>query len=1207
MSGSSSHNTVKRSRRSALLLAAGATLACIGGAVIPDTASAVTLYWAGGASNTWNLASNWSTVPNATTPASALLPTANDNVVFNISTQNAATAITVDNFQFGNNYIFTNTGTTTITAGILNGANPFSLNIGNIAISGGGITVPAGAGRVSFGDGVNPTNDPLVTINGRETWTNQSSSNVVLNLASSTNFARAAGSTINFNQSGTGRFIASSSVLQNSNGIVGPWAFFGQAGTGSGLARYATNVNGTLSTYTGATAITDATGLTDTTGSVNYSIGTAANVTVTASPSFNTLLYTTGSATITFANGVSFNGLLNVGGNSLVLTGTATGSIGSTKELVINCDKSNSGVTIGLPLTNNATGTSSLIKTGIGILTINNAQTFTGGIYVTQGTLTASKTVFASGSSNPLTVSSGATFMINGTSQNFGALNGAGTIDQTNTANGTDTLTVGNGNGSGQFDGNINNTANKSIAITKVGSGFQAFTGTNAYKGNTTVNGAGGVLLFAQPSSLPGYDVAGRVSISNGYLALRVGDGTNGFTTDQVDTALSRATKSGTLTNGGFGIDTTNGDVVQWATLLNNVPTNFGFVKAGLGTFTFNQSTSQTGSILVRTGTLAFTGTASVAVASSLSTTLGVSGVSGGAINYSSSASSSFGNLIVGNGTSSQSTFSQSGGTVTATTLTLNNGFSGVGQGIFNLTGGTFNVGSVNASNQVAGDSLYSTINITGGAFNVSSAFRLTGNPAAGRNAAGRVNQTDGTVSITGGLVLARTTASNTAARRGEYNLDGGRLIVDTISQEAGTDTFGTLNLNGGILQAATNTPTFLTGITQANVRNGGARIDTAGSTVTISQVLAHSNVSGDNATDGGLTKSGTGTLILAATPTYTGPTTISAGTLQYGDGTTAVTLPNLITNSGNLAINRPDDFTYAGTLAGTGSLSKLGSNALTLTGSTAYTGDTTVTGGKLTVLSPLRPVTGSLVVTGPGAVAQLNAPSTTTSASGYTLAGQFASVSVTSSGKISLPVLDRSQNKASVLLTNSLSIASNGVLDLGNGDLIIRGGAANLTNLLAWAAAGSLTASGSVAIPNTTLAVFVNDSGDGVNPYFSSYDGVTNLQVGDVIVKYTHKADLNLDGIVDGKDYKLAYEGLIFARSGWLNGDNNYSGNVTLDDFTAFVSAYNAPSSTNLGSGASPDAGTTSSIPEPTTAAFVTPALLPMMSRRRRSRRYSS
>ena len=60
----------------------------------------------------------------------------------------------------------------------------------------------------------------------------------------------------------------------------------------------------------------------------------------------------------------------------------------------------------------------------------------------------------------------------------------------------------------------------------------------------------------------------------------------------------------------------------------------------------------------------------------------------------------------------------------------------------------------------------------------------------------------------------------------------------------------------------------------------GGAIIDTNGFNATIAQPLLHSNIAGDEITDGGLTKLGNGTLTLTASNTYTGITTITGGTL---------------------------------------------------------------------------------------------------------------------------------------------------------------------------------------------------------------------------------------------------------------------------------------------------------------------------------------
>jgi len=101
-----------------------------------------------------------------------------------------------------------------------------------------------------------------------------------------------------------------------------------------------------------------------------------------------------------------------------------------------------------------------------------------------------------------------------------------------------------------------------------------------------------------------------------------------------------------------------------------------------------------------------------------------------------------------------------------------------------------------------------------------------------------------------------------------------------TSSQTTGTRVF---YFNGGTLQAGNGnlgaTP-FMNSLSDAFIRNGGAVVDSQGFSIIISQALEHSNVGGDNAIDGGLTKLGTGTLTLTGTNVFTGPITNKAGTL---------------------------------------------------------------------------------------------------------------------------------------------------------------------------------------------------------------------------------------------------------------------------------------------------------------------------------------
>jgi hypothetical protein len=245
------------------------------------------------------------------------------------------------------------------------------------------------------------------------------------------------------------------------------------------------------------------------------------------------------------------------------------------------------------------------------------------------------------------------------------------------------------------------------------------------------------------------------------------------------------------------------------------------------------------------------------------------------------------------NATAMNSTATITGGTLnTRRFLTL--GFAGGASNTstFNLSGGTVNVNTSLTDGQME----MAVFDLTKNAFNVvSGSLNLMGNSSiifgAGGNHSGvsTITQSGGSVTFyadngitaggTGSINLGFGNSTGTET----YNLNGGTLIVPQV-RKTGANANGTFNFNGGVIKPTGSTATFMQGLTAANVQAGGALIDTNGFTITIAQNLL------DGGGGGGLVKSGTGGLYLNGTNTYTGVTSLQAGTLG-GSGSLAGSL----------------------------------------------------------------------------------------------------------------------------------------------------------------------------------------------------------------------------------------------------------------------------------------------------------------------------
>ena len=247
------------------------------------------------------------------------------------------------------------------------------------------------------------------------------------------------------------------------------------------------------------------------------------------------------------------------------------------------------------------------------------------------------------------------------------------------------------------------------------------------------------------------------------------------------------------------------------------------------------------------------------------------------------------------------------------------------------------------------------------------------------------------------GLTKAGT---GTLALGGSSGYSGGTTInagtLELDANAAAQNSPVTVNVNNGLAFGPGVTSPVVAGL----AGSGNVSLITTDSSAVVLNVIGNSTglpYYGNLTGPGGLAKTGSGTLILAGSNSYTGATTVSGGTLQIGTGGSGEALAistTSIADNAALVVDCYGALPLSAAISGTGSLTKAGAGALTLSGGNSYTGGTTLSGGVLQFTADSAvPSTGAVTINS-GAALALAPSGTYSTVNGWLGSGKIATAS---------------------------------------------------------------------------------------------------------------------------------------------------------------------------------------------------------------------
>jgi len=697
-------------------------------------------------------------------------------------------------------------------------------------------------------------------------------------------------------------------------------------------------LNGANTSYTGATTINTGGTLT-LTGSTSLATSSG----VTNNGTFDVSGVTTSTTTIVSLSGTSSTATVILGANGLIIAGgtTATTYDGSI------------------------TGTGATVEVAGGTQVLNGSSSYTAGTTVDNGAtlLVGNNSALGSGDLELSgTLRSGAANLTLG---NAIVLSGTGTVD----ANGN-TLTLNGVIGGGDLavedtsatgGGTIVVTANSANGTTTINSGTLSVTGDLNSSGGVNVNGG----------TLAGTGTVSSVSVGNGGTLSPGVSGTGMLNISGGLTLSSGANYAVTISGASNSETIVSGDAALAGTITIAGTASSGtytvLSAADLNTTTFS-AVNITGSFGNSLPTVSYNvGDTAVVVTLTPGTVWqGASGANGTDWN---TAANWQGSPQAVPGTTGVAAFDD---TAVSKSISIT-ASTQVGTILFNANAPAFTFTINNGGTlTLNGDGIVNQSTTTTPTFNVGTTASSTG-------------AFDFENSSTAGNAIINTNSGSTTAFFG--NSTGGNAQFNTLS--GGVVDFSSSKGQGGLNMLSAGS---IAGAGDYYLGSNQLTVGSNNLSTTVSGIISNCAGAGTACeqvanTGGSLNKVGSGTLTLSGQNTYTGGTTITAGTLNAGvdsvfttPGVPSSGIVSSAIGTGTLTLNggtfqTGGNFTYAnsvalnslggaidafgksltltGTISGTGPLnveSSIGSGTLTLSGTSSYTGATNVNSGTLSV-----------------------------------------------------------------------------------------------------------------------------------------------------------------------------------------------------------------------------------------------------------------